>query len=572
MTLVSWFKRFRSRSASHKEIAVQVNDVGTVLAQRGLVKEAISNFTCAVNLNPKVSHYWSNLGNALNLSGDSKAACACFEKGSTLEGASAQLYDNWAGALAHRGRLQEALVAEKKAIVLDPNWPTAITNLGNVYRDMGDVNAALMNLNASINMDPSSHLNASARLYAMNFVSGVAPEEVAKAHFSWPGAAANPAHSFTNICDPNRRLVIGYVSRDFRVHSCANFLLPLIEQHDRNNFHVIAFSGVDKPDEGTETIRSLCDSWVDVGYLSDQDFRDVVRSMSVDILVDCSGHTSGARLSAFQLRPAPIQVSWLGYPNTTGLSAMDVKLTDSIATPVAMAPLFSEKIISLPGGFHTYRPVIGNPEVQPVPSVNNGYVTFGAFHNRAKMSDEALNIWSSVLREVSGSRLLVKSKSFFDSTVREAFEKKCVGFGMELDRVETRSWTLETGDHFADFADIDVALDATPYNGTTTTCEALWMGVPVVTLLGDRPAGRVSASLLKQIKHPEWIAEDDDGYVRIAQELAADQSRLVKIRNTLRSDLLKSSLGDANKFARSVEDAYRSLWRGWCEKQASASR
>lgn len=566
------FDRFFGPSQIQKRIAIQVNDVGTVLAQKGLLEEAISNFTSAVKLYPTVPEFWSNLGNALHFSGESESACQCFEKGSKLNGAPAHLYDNWGGALADLGRFTEAIEAHKKALAIDPTVPDALSNLGNAYRAMGRIEDALMNLDAAVALAPDSRTIASARLYTLNFLTQLSNEDIAYAHTCWPGARTEAAMSFSNDPDPERILRVGYVSSDFRLHSCANFILPLLEQHDRSGFHVTAFSGVEKPDDVTKRIASSVDAWVNVPALSEQEFFDEVQSRSIDLLIDCSGHTSKTRLAAFLLKPAPVQISWLGYPNTTGLSAMDARLTDAVATPADMANLFSEALVPLPDGFHSYRPVKGDSPTTPLPMVKNGYPTFGAFHNLAKISDRTLALFAEVLSVVPDARLLVKSKSFSDTAARTSFESKCTKFGLDLQRIETRPWRPGVGEHFVDFSDIDIALDATPYNGTTTTCEALWMGVPVITLCGDRPAGRVSASLLTQIKHSEWIAEDDDGYVRIAQELAADQSRLVKIRNTLRDDLLQSSLGDANKFARSVEDAYRSLWRGWCKKQASASR
>lgn len=567
MSLSNFFYRILGPSSAQKNVAIQVNDVGTVLAQKGLLEEAIENFTCALNLDPTVPAFWSNLGNALHVAGNIDAACKCFEKGGKLKGAPAPLFDNWGAALFDTVKLEEAMCAHKKAIALDPNQPDALANLGSVYRAAGRLDDALMNMDAAIALDPDSRTIASSRLYTLSFLNDLSIEDLYIEHARWPGASQSPPDGHRNDSDPDRILRVGYVSSDFKTHSCANFLLPLIEHHDRTRVHVTAFSGVDKPDEITERFRGVCDGWVNVGSTSDRDFFSEVRGRAIDILIDCSGHTNGTKLSSFLLRPAPLQISWLGYPNTTGLAAMDFKLTDTVATPAEMQHAYSEKLLPLSDGFHTYRPVNGAADVSPPPCVANGYPTFGAFHNLAKISDAGLEQLSSVLRKVPNGRLLIKSKSFLDPAIRASFERRCVGFGIDRDRLETRPWRPLYEDHFADFADVDIALDATPYNGTTTTCEALWMGVPVVTLIGDKPAGRVSASLLTQIRHPEWIAEDNDDYVRIAAALASDPDRLVKIRQTLRRDIEISSLGNARMFAQSVEGAYRALWQEWCAKQ-----
>ena len=569
MSLRDVIKRLTSRTPTRKAIAIKVNDVGAALAQKGLLDEAIKNFSSAIELDPKVPSFWSNLGNALNLTGETEAACRCFEKGSKLKGAPAHLFDNWGLALADSGRLRDALEAHKKAVALDPGMADALCNLGNAYRAIGRLDDALMNLGAAAALSPGSRSIASSRLYTMNFLTAISPEEVARAHLSWPGADMARAVTFANTRAPDRALRIGYVSSDFRRHSCANFLLPLIERHNKQVIHVTAFSGVQAPDEITQQFRSSTDDWVDIASTTDEEFCEEVRRRSIDILVDCGGHTSSTRLAAFALRAAPIQVSWLGYPHTTGVAAIDARLTDSIATPPGMAPLFSEALVPLPDGFLTYHPLKACKVYATPPCVTAGHVTFGAFHNLAKISDTALELWASILSAVPNSQLKIKTKSFADSRVRAEFESRCMRVGIDLARVELRSWRSREEDHFVDFKDVDVVLDATPYNGATTTCEALWMGVPVVTLLGDRPAGRVGASLLSQIGRPEWVAETQDEYVRIATELAGDQSRLVDVRKALRGEVQRSSLGDASLFARSVEAAYRSLWHNWCANQAT---
>ena len=251
----------------------------------------------------------------------------------------------------------------------------------------------------------------------MNFVPALTNEEVAQAHHLWPVSNNIPFSPFRNVRDPNRTIKVGYVSADFRFHSCANFLLPLMESHDKKEFHVTAFSSTLRSDQITERFRNCVDDWLDVKAISDEEFVKNVRARSIDILVNCGGHTTSSKLSAFAHRPAPLQISWLGYPNTSGLKAIDVHLSDVITTPPEMAHLFTEEILTLTNGFHTFRPLVEKTSASPSPRKTNGHITFGAVHNLAKISDYSLRLWASVLRSVPESRLLIKAKSLGDPLV-----------------------------------------------------------------------------------------------------------------------------------------------------------
>ena len=531
-----------------------------------MLEEAIVVFSSAVKIKQDDAVLWSNLGNALHHTGKIEEACKCFEKGSQRKNVSAELYDNWGTTLSSINELAESLSAHKKAVALNPEFAHALANLGNTYRYMGRLDDALMNLDAAHAISPSDQTIASARLYTMNFIPVLTNSEVAQAHQLWPVSTNIPMSPFTNGRDPDRILKVGYVSADFRFHSCANFLLPLLERHDKENVHVTAFSSVSRSDQITEQIRDCVDDWVDVGAASDEGLASNVRARSIDILIDCGGHTTSSKLSAFAHRSAPLQISWLGYPNTSGLKAIDFHISDAVTKPPEMADLFAEELLILNNGFHTFRPLVEKTSASPVPSKISGHITFGVVHNLAKMSDNSLRLWASVLRSVPESRLLIKARSLIDSVVLSEFKSRCILHGLEESRLNILSWKESYGDQITDLDAIDIALDATPYNGTTTTCEAMWMGIPVVTLRGDRPAGRVGASLLTQVGRTEWIADSDEDYIRIARSLAEDAERLSTIRASLRDEMKASTLGDATLFAQSMESAYRKLWQDWCKK------
>lgn len=564
-----FLKRLLSFLPKRQELAIERNNTGVTLAQDGLIDDAIVNFKAATDLNPREAAYWGNLGSALQNSGKAKEACKIYEQGSRCKNAPAPLFDNWGMALASLDRLSESVAAHRKAIALDPDFSSALVNLGNTYRVMGQLSDALMSMDAAVTKAPGDPYIAGARLYTLNFMPELSAQDIADAHRTWPGGDLQVAVTFPNDRDPDRRLKIGYVSSDFRMHACANFLLPLIQAHDRGRVHVTGFATVNASDALTEAFSSAVDDWIDVTTCNEAAFVNAVRARHIDILIDCGGHTTSSKLGAFTQRLAPVQVSWLGYPNTTGLKAMDYRLTDKVCTPREMSTLFSETLKDLPSGFHTYRPLKETPDPSPPPCIEQGHVTFGVIHNLAKLSNTSLALWASLLKDLPDSRLYVKAKALADESVEQSFRIRCEQAGLDTKRVSLHPWSPSYLDIFSDLANVDVVLDATPYNGTTSTCDALWMGVPVVTLCGDRPSARVGASLLTQIGHPEWIANTDDEYVGIAKQLAGDKAALENLRANLRQDILQSSLGNAARFADTVEQAYRSMWQSWCQNQAA---
>ena len=374
-----------------------------------------------------------------------------------------------------------------------------------------------------------------------------------------------PFDAWPNDPDPDRRLRVGYVSADLHAHSVAYFLEPLVAAHDRRRLALIAFDNTKSPDNITDHLRQHFDEWHRVVGVGDPRLAELVRERQVDVLVDLNGHTAESRLPVFALRPAPVQVTYLGYPNTTGLTEVDYRLTDAVADPPGVADeLATERLVRLPGGFLCYHPPPPYPDVGPSPAGADGPVTFAAFNAAHKINPAVVALWCRVLATVPGSRLLLKANGFADADTRRSVAAAFAAHGMGDDRVRFLPQATRHADHLAVYNGCDLALDTFPYNGTTTTCEALWMGVPVVTFAGDRHAARVGLSLLAQVGLPELAGDTPDDYVRIAAGLATDRPRLAALRASLRDRMRASRLMDAQAHAATVEDAYRTMWQTWC--------
>lgn len=564
--MLAHVKSLIRRHFPNRALAEQLNDQGTDFAMAGNFQEARKAFKQALQANPMLPEAWANLGQSALTEGDPQSACECFKRAVALDPNQAEALDNWGNALVRLGRLTDAAEKHAQALTLKPNLSSAKAHLGNTLLVMGRVEEAQTLVQQAWGESSSDPVIASLALSAALYSTSLSSEQVFAGHSRWPGAEINPPARTISNPDPKRRLKIGYLSGDFRTHSCACFLLPLMRAHDRAQVEVYAYSNTVNQDEVTDRCRQVVYQWRDGAQLSDSVLAEQIESDGIDILVDCSGHTDGNRLEVFGLRPATLQVTWLGYPSTTGLAAMDIRLSDAVADPPGtLEHLHSEQVLRLPKGYHTYAPIIEAPE--PSDDISTGPIRFGAFHNLAKFSDSSVELWVDVLKKVPDSLLCLKARGLDDPDVHKYTQQRFKSKGIEKDRLELSRWQSQYGKHFEDLAAIDVMLDATSYNGTTTTCEALWMGIPVVTLCGDRTASRVGASLLTQIGHPELIAKSADEYVSVAIELASAHQRRKLLRSTLRQDILASTLGDEALFARTVEDVYRKAWQKICEQK-----
>jgi predicted O-linked N-acetylglucosamine transferase (SPINDLY family) len=341
-------------------------------------------------------------------------------------------------------------------------------------------------------------------------------------------------------------------------------LWPLIEHRDRSRFEVVCFGNVEQPDAVTQRYRASVDEWHDIFPMSDEEVAQLIRNQRIDVVVDLTGHTNGSRLLALARKPAPVQMTYLGYPDTTGMTAVDYRLTDAITDPPGAEKFSVETILRVPGCFLCYPLSAELPEVSEPPAKSNGFITFGSFNNLAKISPTTIGAWGQVLRAVPSAKMVIKTTTFGDKPTAERAAKRFADQGLPMDRVQLAGPTRKELDHVAQYRMIDIALDTFPYTGTTTTCEALAMGVPVVSRFGSRHASRVALSVLTAAGHPEWVTDDPDRFVQIAAELAADVERLATLRAGMRDQLRKSTLCDAKSFAPKVEALYRQAWERWC--------
>jgi predicted O-linked N-acetylglucosamine transferase (SPINDLY family) len=406
-------------------------------------------------------------------------------------------------------------------------------------------------------------------LLTLNYDPGYGPSALFEQHrkfnasFEAPKAAA---HAFdARDRSPLRRLRIGYVSADFRNHPVSHFLEPIFSNHDKNGFEIFSYNNARKPDAKTKLFKQFSEHWTDVFDMTDSTLTDAILADEVDILVDLSGHSADNRLLAFARKAAPVQITYLGYPNTSGLMAMDYRITDHTADPLGEAQSHSEELVRLSPCFCCYAPPEDAPAPGPVPFRRNKAVTFGSTHTLARLNDNVLDLWAELLSRIPSSRLLIMRTTLKGKGLDRLY-KRFESHSVDKNRLLIRN-TVPAEGHLAVYRDIDVFLDSFPWSGHTSACEALWMGVPVVTLAGDRHAGRMVASVLSCLDMKDCIAGTKDDYLSVAQRLSSDIDTLKSLRSTLRGRMQKSPLCDGAAFTRNLEQALRSLWQEWCGKQ-----
>lgn len=465
------------------------------------------------------------------------------------------------------GRISEARDALERARQIEPDSPLLSTPFGRLHTELGDHQMAIAMHRKATASNPTDPMIHSMLLCAMNYSDAVTQNDIFDAARKSPLRRLAPSapRGDATVTDALRKLRVGFVSPDLRRHSVGYFLLPLIEQLDRTQISAICYSDTLQPDAITDKFRAAADEWRASGRLRDDALAKQIRADRIDVLIDLCGHWVHNRLAVFAQRPAPLQISWLGYPNTTGLSTIDYRITDEIADPPGDGDaLHTETLLRIPAPFVCYGGALPAPDAAPPPCLRKGAVTFGSFNNLAKLSDSTVRLWARILQAVPGSGLLLKSGGAGDAEVQRSFGGRLAGHGIDPARVQWLAWRGTTEEHLSAYANMDVALDPFPYNGTTTTCEALWMGVPVVALRGDRHAGRVSASLLSAAGFPEWIADTQGQYVETAVRLATDTAGLAALRQSLRARMTASALCDGAGFARRFEAALRKVWVSHC--------
>jgi protein O-GlcNAc transferase len=579
-------------------------NLGNIQLAQGYLASAADSYRQALQLQPDFVDALSNLGSALAAAGEFAEAGICCQRALRIKPDHAKAHYNLGYTQEALARLDEAAASYQRALQEEPDFVDAHTHLGNVWKDKGQLADAAGCYQQSLQINPNdalAHNNLgvvlkeqgqitdalacfrramqlqpdyaeahSNWLYTLAFCPEYDARMICAEHHRWNRRHAEPLAKFiqphANDPAPERRLRIGYVSPDLREHPVGRFLLPLLEAHDHESLEIICYAGVCTPDAVTACCRAHADGWRDVRFLSDENAARLIRQDRIDVLVDLTMHMANNRLLVFARKPAPVQVTYLAYCGTTGLSTMDYRLTDPYLDPRGPDETpYVEKSIWLPETYWCYRPAIPNLGVTPLPAVDTGRITFGCLNNFCKVSAPALAAWSRLLQAVPEARLLLHS---YPGNHRDRLRDFLAQQGIAPERLMFVGM-VPAADYYRLYERIDVVLDPFPYGGGTTTCDALWMGVPVVSLAGQTAVGRGGLSLLSNIGLGDLVAHDVEQYIRIAVELAGDLPRLRALRAGLRERLQRSPVMDAPRFARNIETAYREMWHRWCGRPVS---
>ena len=595
--------------------AIYHYNLGNALAALNRPQAAAESFQAAIGLDPAHSAARRNLAHALTLAQRHAEAAAEYRRLLALEpspaarvalasalirladadAAEAHSYGEAAGLLAQEWqdaedppearlalayclrqskRWTEAAEHYEAMLAREPDDPAVHNDLANCYNQLGRMTEAILHYRETYRLAPDFPEARASVLACLNYDPDCSPEQSADEHRRWaeqvaaryyPGSAR-----FDNAPDPGRRLRIGYVSPDLRRHPVSAIFAPILAAHDRSRFEIYCYYNFAGEDAVTLRLKSLSDHWQPVVSMDDEALCTKIRADRIDILVDLAGHTSHNRLLAFARKPAPIQVSWLGYFNTTGLATMDYFLSDPWSSPAGQERHYVERLLRLPHTRFCYQPPEYMPEVTRLPALGSGKITFGSLNNLSKLNERVLALWGAVLHAVPDARLLLQAAALDDAPNRRRFGELCAKHGIPPGRLELRGFAPV---EFApsSYAEIDISLDAFPFCGGMTSLEALWLGVPVITLAGETIASRQSASMLMNLGLPELIAEDTNQYVDKAAGLARDLQRLADLRAGLRRRFAASPLMDYGGFARALETNYRQMWQGWIAKTGAAA-
>jgi protein O-GlcNAc transferase len=570
--------------------------LGYLAHRAGKSGQAIELIGRAIAAKPDQASFYSTLGVVLSADGRTEDAIAAYRRSLALAPQAALTHYNLANALKAAGRPVEAVDSYGRAIHLQPDFPEALNNLAQTWIDLGELGLAIDAANRALALRPdfSGALNtlglamlesgqarqavelhrralaqqpdpriASNLLYAMHFDPACDSGALLREHQKWNDAYARSlpgASVHSNDRTSGRRLRIGYVSPNFRSHPVGRFLLPLLKHHDRRRFEVFCYSDVRQPDAITGRLRHACDVWREVANLSKESVADLVRADRIDILVDLTMHMAGSRLLAFALKPAPLQVTYLAYCSTTGLAAMDYRLSDPHLDPQGIIEPYTEQTILLPRSYWCYEPPDEAPPVAPLPAHAAGFVTFGCLNNFAKVNAGVWELWCELLKLVPNSRLILHAGRGPHRDAAHLFLRQR---GIDSSRLEFVDGA-PMAQYLSLYHRIDIALDPFPYAGGTTTCDALWMGVPLITLAGDRAVGRAGVSILTNAAMPQLVTQSKEQYLGIVAGLAHDLPALSEMRQSMRQRLIGSPLMDGFGFARDVEETFVKMWQSYC--------
>lgn len=592
---------YRKALALRPNHALTLSNLGNANEALELHEEALNSYDKALALNPNLAEAHNGRGWALCRLRNYDEAVASLNRALSIKPDYASALANRAIALRELQRFDDALADGNRAVALAPDdangWlaragvllqiqqiarashdcekalalaPDSIQAhmvLGLCLAGLGRVEEALASFDRALEIQPDFQSAISNKIFTLDFIADASVEQHQQARQMWwerIGAkiASEQARPHDNSRDPDRRLVLGYVSSDFNAHSAAFIFKPVLQHHDRAQFEIVCYACSSKVDATTSEFQGIADRWRDASQWTDDRLAAEIRADGVDILIDLSGHTRGNRLGVFARKPAPIQVHGWGHGTGTGLPTIDYLFSDPVAIPVEVRHLFAETVVDLPC-FVTLTPLPAGIARAPTPAIANGFVTFGVFNRISKISDEAADAWARILKQVPGSRLLIKDVALDDQLVRDNLLARFAACGLPAERVDLLGATLR-GEHLASFNRVDICLDPFPQNGGVSTWEALQMGVPVVAKLGNSLPSRAAASILTALGLPDWVGNDDEAYVDIAVGHAAEIGELDRLRRDLPGQINAAAAGNPASYARAVDDAYRAMWQRYC--------
>ncbi|MFB6450743.1 tetratricopeptide repeat protein [Bradyrhizobium tunisiense] len=592
---------YRKALALRPNHAVTLSNLGNASVALDLHEEALQSYDKALACDANLAEAHNGRGWALSRLRNYDGALASLDRALSIKPDYAAALANRAVALRELQRFDEALADGNRAAALAPEdangWlarasvllqiqqiakashdceralaiaPDSIQAhlmLGLCLAGLGQVDEALASFDRALDIQPDLQSAISNKIFTLDFVGDATVERHQQARQVWwerVGAkiAAEAAEPHHNSRDPDRRLVLGHVSSDFNAHSAAFIFKPVLQHHDRAQFEIVCYSCSSKLDTTTREFQGIADRWRDASQWTDERLAAEIRADGVDILIDLSGHTRGNRLGVFARKPAPIQAHGWGHGTGTGLPTIDYLFSDPVAIPLSVRHLFAETVVDLPC-FVTLTPLPAGIERAPAPAIANGFVTFGVFNRISKISDEAAKVWSRILERVPGSRLLIKDVALDDQLVRDNLLARFAACGVPAERIDLLGATLR-GEHLASFNRVDIALDPFPQNGGVSTWEALQMGVPVVAKLGNSLPSRAAGSILTALGLPDWVTDSDEGYIDIAVGHAADIGELDRLRRDLPGQIDAAAAGNPVSYARAVDEAYRTMWKRYC--------
>jgi protein O-GlcNAc transferase len=547
-------------------------NLGNANVRMGKYKEAREGYQEAIRLKPEFVDAEVALGYVQENLGRTEDAVASYRRVLEIKPDYAEVHSNLGNALRGMGQFDAAVASYRRALEIAPGFADGYSNLGLTLKDLGQLDAAIASCRRALEINPDLLAARDNLLFTHTCLfdqSATVMFEDAKRYGELVARMARPYTAWSNTPEPGRCLRIGIVSGDLYSHPVGFFMegvVAALKSQESDRLQLFVYSSHTRFDALSERIKAGCEGWHSAVGLSDESLARRIHEDSIDILIDLAGHTAHNRLPMFAWKPAPVQVSWLGYLATTGVAAIDYLIADLWTLPETEEAYFTEKIWRLPESYICFTPPEVNEDVGTLPALSNGYITFGCFNNLTKMNDAVVALWARVLKAVPDSRLLIKAKQIAETSVRQGVVDRFGVHGVSADRLILMH-IVPRAEYLAPYRLVDIALDPFPYQGITTSVEGLWMGVPMLTLAGEHFISRQGVGLLMNSGLPEWIAADADDYVARAVSHAADLQALAALRIGLRQQVLASPIFDAPRFSRYFEEALRGMWVTWCEQQ-----